>query len=217
MDFFKGTGPSETENKHKFEFEFQKEKSGQATQKPDENAYYDASKVTLSEGQDDIENSFSIGGMVNNFPDYIFSAKVFDEGSIFGIENGRLSKLTVHELGNEIINYQRGWAVGEEPENLSEEHKTVLDIIVSAFPEMEQNIAQKQDIDEIGEHREIDTSFMDTEEFAQGYREFEMDRVLDEYKGEIERVEPVQERCPNTNDMFKEEIPAINQNPKIGM
>lgn len=52
---------------------------------------------------------------------YTFEAKLFDEGSYFGIENGRVSKLTIYDTelqknkGNSwesaIVNYDRGWDI----------------------------------------------------------------------------------------------------------
>ena len=44
-------------------------------------------------------------------PGYSFSAKVYDRASGFGINNGRVSKLTVWRDGQEIMNYDRGWDV----------------------------------------------------------------------------------------------------------
>ena len=35
--------------------------------------------------------------------------KSYDEPSIYGIEDGRISKLTVKRDGREIMNYDRGW------------------------------------------------------------------------------------------------------------
>lgn len=35
--------------------------------------------------------------------------KSYDEPSTFGIDEGRISKLTVKRDGREIINYDRGW------------------------------------------------------------------------------------------------------------
>ena len=35
--------------------------------------------------------------------------KSYDEPSIYGIDEGRISKLTVKRDGREIINYDRGW------------------------------------------------------------------------------------------------------------
>lgn len=42
---------------------------------------------------------------------YKVTAKLFDEESVFGIDNGRISKLTVRSEKDdeEIINYDRGW------------------------------------------------------------------------------------------------------------
>ncbi len=35
--------------------------------------------------------------------------KNYDEPSIYGIDEGRISKLTVKRDGREILNYDRGW------------------------------------------------------------------------------------------------------------
>lgn len=40
-----------------------------------------------------------------------WQAKVFDEGSIFGIKNGRISKLCARIGDKWIINYDRGWDI----------------------------------------------------------------------------------------------------------
>ena len=46
-----------------------------------------------------------VTGKVNG---YDFEAKVFDEGSDFGIKSGRVSKLWMRK-GDETVNYDRGW------------------------------------------------------------------------------------------------------------
>ena len=46
-----------------------------------------------------------VTGKVNG---YDFEAKVFDEGSVFGIKSGRVSKLWMRK-GDETVNYDRGW------------------------------------------------------------------------------------------------------------
>ena len=66
---------------------------------------------------------------------YNFSAKLFDEGSTFGINDGRVSKLSIHDekVRQEqmnffvacIVNYDRGWDI--EPE---EEHKEYFDAVM---------------------------------------------------------------------------------------
>lgn len=40
---------------------------------------------------------------------YEFCAKVFDEKSEFGINNGRVSKLNIRYHSSPIVNYDRGW------------------------------------------------------------------------------------------------------------
>lgn len=46
-----------------------------------------------------------------------FSAKVYEEGSIFGIKGGKVSKLTISALG---VNYDRGWDM--KPETSKAKH-----------------------------------------------------------------------------------------------
>lgn len=43
-------------------------------------------------------------------------AKVYDEGSEFGIDEGRISKLTIKIDGKTVVNYDRGWDI-EPDEN----------------------------------------------------------------------------------------------------
>lgn len=47
-------------------------------------------------------------GMINEFP---YAAKVYDEPSPFGIDNGRVCKLTIstEKPDEEIVSYERGW------------------------------------------------------------------------------------------------------------
>lgn len=41
--------------------------------------------------------------------EYIVTYKQFDKGSEFGIDGGRISKLSIRVGKNEICNYDRGW------------------------------------------------------------------------------------------------------------
>lgn len=65
---------------------------------------------------------------------YNFEAKVYDLPSIFGINDGRVSKLHVYSMiGGEsvsIIEYDRGW--GLQPK--SEEAKEILKVILDHYP-----------------------------------------------------------------------------------
>jgi len=40
-----------------------------------------------------------------------YQAKVHDVGSIYGIRQGRISKLTLKQDGEVVLNYDRGWDV----------------------------------------------------------------------------------------------------------
>lgn len=71
-----------------------------------------------------------VEGFVGRF---VFEAKMFDEGSDFGINNGRVSKLFVreklslHSWDAVIISYDRGWDVQPKPNTFASE---VLDAIL---------------------------------------------------------------------------------------
>ena len=44
--------------------------------------------------------------------EYRFQAKLFDEGSEFGIDEGRVSKLAIQDAnGDWVVNYDRGWDI----------------------------------------------------------------------------------------------------------
>jgi len=55
--------------------------------------------------------------------------KSFDEPSVFGVNEGRISKLTVKRDGREIINYDRAWDV--EPQ--TDEDREVLARILEMY------------------------------------------------------------------------------------
>lgn len=53
-------------------------------------------------------------GSINGF-DYL--VKHYEEGSVFGIKEGRISKLEIRKDGKSVANYDRGWDLepaGEE-------------------------------------------------------------------------------------------------------
>lgn len=77
-----------------------------------------------------------VSGLVND-GDFYFESKLFDEGSVFGIDNGRVSKLTI-SIGNRwkgfdncIINYDRGWDIEPEGEDV-EVYEAVLEFLENA-------------------------------------------------------------------------------------
>ena len=58
-------------------------------------------------------------------------AKVYEEGSEYGINEGRISKLEVKVDGKTIIRYDRGWDI--EPEEDDEVAKIALAIILNSY------------------------------------------------------------------------------------
>lgn len=57
--------------------------------------------------------------------DYKFIAKHFDEGSFYGINTGRVSKLEIwkceqYNFNNVLVNYDRGWDIEPETDELKE-------------------------------------------------------------------------------------------------
>ena len=73
--------------------------------------------------------------------DYIFEAKSFDTGSHFGINGGRVSKLSIKRkdtVGNGqgwfdgvVVNYDRGWDIKPTKEVMAE-YKAVMDLLENA-------------------------------------------------------------------------------------
>lgn len=57
-----------------------------------------------------------------------YQAKVYETGSEFGIDGGRISKLWVEMDGFTVINYDRGWDV--EPDENDEAIMTAYRIIL---------------------------------------------------------------------------------------
>jgi hypothetical protein len=70
-------------------------------------------------------------GSINGF---CFQAKVFDTGSKFGINNGRVSKLMVweHRTSTDLFSYDRGW----DAEPIDDEQKEVLQALLEHLENM---------------------------------------------------------------------------------
>ena len=47
---------------------------------------------------------------------YHYRAKVYDEGSIHGIDGGRISKLWISRDGRTVASYDRGWDIHPDAE-----------------------------------------------------------------------------------------------------
>ena len=90
--------------------------------------YVDRSKVEITKG--DTSKDLAIAGKIVGHDNCTFEVKVFDKGSEYGIDYGRISKLTIWENGLELANYSRGWS--EEPDDYHV--KALVDQVVEAFP-----------------------------------------------------------------------------------
>lgn len=100
---------------------------------------FDPSKVTVADP--DTEKLW-VRGTLNQHSEYTFDAKVYDQPSKFGIEQGRVSKLMVRDHTNEIvINYDRGWDT--TPSN--EKEVSVLRDITAGFHEEDEGFDVAKD------------------------------------------------------------------------
>lgn len=60
-----------------------------------------------------------------------FWVKSYDEGSEYGIDEGRISKLTIKINGETVVNYDRGWDV--YPDENDEATMTAYEIILNEY------------------------------------------------------------------------------------
>ena len=51
------------------------------------------------------------GDLIYKGRKYEYTAKVYETGSKFGINKGRISKLTINREGIIVLNYDRGWDI----------------------------------------------------------------------------------------------------------
>lgn len=119
-------------------------KSGKASKaKKELKAKTTAFKDTVA-GLEAIVTKESGGWQKGTTADYEFEAKVYDEPSEYGIENGRVSKLWVYKVVNgkkqTAFNYDRGWDV----KATTVKDKKVLKTILDKFP-----IAKEQSLHDL--------------------------------------------------------------------
>jgi hypothetical protein len=74
------------------------------------------------------ETDHWISGRVDG---YTFHAKVYDVGSDYGIDQGRISKLEVKHKGEQVMYYDRGWV---EIPKTTKDYQALREIVKS-FPE----------------------------------------------------------------------------------
>jgi hypothetical protein len=80
--------------------------------------------------------SFESNWVSGKVGEYIFEAKLFDYGSEFGINKGRVSKLAIYPIGKSfsgaIINYDRGWDI--KPNKISKPYYDAVMILCESSP-----------------------------------------------------------------------------------
>lgn len=65
----------------------------------------------------ELNNFWKEGSLKVNGEIFHFWMKQFDKGTEWGIDGGRISKLTLKRDGKEVCNYDRGWDIEPEDEN----------------------------------------------------------------------------------------------------
>lgn len=61
--------------------------------------------------------------------DYNFEAKIHDIESNFGINNGRVSKMTMYdEYGKWVMNYDRGWDI-EPKDEVADAYANIMEVL----------------------------------------------------------------------------------------
>jgi hypothetical protein len=101
--------------------------------------YLNAGEVTLTKG--DPQRDHHVSGHLTRDSSYTFSAKVFDLGSHFGIDNGRISKLDLFHSGGRVAHYDRGWIT--HPGTPAD--KAALATVMAGFPPLAPELIAAQD------------------------------------------------------------------------
>ena len=118
---------------------------------------FEGNDVKLDLKNDETNPVWIVGDVQINGETYRVNAKVFQEGSEFGIDKGPVSKLWVSDSnGNTVINYDRGWDI--KP---TEENQEVYNIILGAVKSFRNNNLYES-VDEEDEYADpnykVDTS-----------------------------------------------------------
>ena len=74
--------------------------------------------------------------LLGSVDEYSFAAKVYDVDSIFGIDNGRVCKLSLSNGDEEVVNYDRGWDLYPSNTDLEDTMEALLRFLAN-IPEWE--------------------------------------------------------------------------------
>ena len=64
-----------------------------------------------------------------NLNGYEYQIKHYSEGSVFGIDEGKISKLHISRDGKTVVNYDRGWDI----EPVDSEARAVYEALLLAY------------------------------------------------------------------------------------
>lgn len=87
---------------------------------------------------EEIESGWTIGYIRYNGKDYGFGMKNFIEPSVFGINKGCISKLTIVDGksdGKILVNYDRGWDIKPQTESVKKVYRALLSRFNRSMPE----------------------------------------------------------------------------------
>lgn len=110
----------------------------------------DGAPVTLTYSRKEVETLYD-GTCLDNwhigaYNGFRWGAKIYDEGSRFGIDDGRVSKLFIYDAdNNEVVSYERGW--GRKPDKSDKALMTLYKAIVNELAGSKR-VATRRIIDE---------------------------------------------------------------------
>lgn len=87
---------------------------------------------------EEIRSGWTIGYIHYNGKDYGFGMKNFIEPSVFGINKGCISKLTIVDgktEGKILVNYDRGWDIKPQTESVKKVYRALLSRFNRSMPE----------------------------------------------------------------------------------
>lgn len=128
---------------------------------------WDNKKESLEETKSESEINLTVdvnipiwikGTIKINDTEYEVQAKVFLEGSEFGIDNGPISKLTIKNLNNKntIVNFDRGWDIKPKNKEDKEIYKEIVKIVKKFRDENPYKVEENKNLTESVDQDKLD-------------------------------------------------------------
>ena len=120
---------------------------------------------------------------------YHYRAKVYDEGSIYGINEGRISKLWMSRDGRTVVSYDRGWDIRSDAEAQAA-FAALGDYLDAAERAEEAGYRQGVLLEETGSAQEAAAAFEALGSYKDSAaRAANLQSALERYAAELERVQ----------------------------